>query len=59
MNLKQIKKDGLVSEQLVVVIDRDINGKQHLVLFEDMDTAKKYTSSDSNKRLITLFRKKV
>lgn len=57
MNIKQMLKDGYHKEQLYLVITKDINGKTHFFVVEDIDTVKKYKSSSNQVQQISILKK--
>jgi hypothetical protein len=57
MDTKQMLKDGFEKVQVAIVIQRDRNGKEHLVVVDTPEHAKEYKGSETM-RLATMFVKK-
>lgn len=57
MDIKQMLKDGYHKEQLYLIISKDINGKTHFLVVEDIDTVKKYKSSSNQVQQISILKK--
>ena len=55
MDKKQLLKDGFIKVQKFLVMTKDINGKEHFCIFDDLDVAKKYKSSDDKIQPITMY----
>lgn len=53
--IKTLGLDGYCSKQMVLIEDKDRNGKTHFYVVEDMEEAKKVSSN--NKRLIQVYTK--
>lgn len=47
-----------VTEEYILVIEKDINGKQHFYICENMEDAKNWFSKDTQKQFITLLKGK-
>ena len=45
MDKKKMLKDGLNKKQVFIVISKDINGKEHFTVIEDLELVKKYKNS--------------
>ena len=45
MDKKQMLKDNLNKKQVFIVISKDINGKEHFTVVEDLELVKKYKNS--------------
>ena len=57
MDTKQMLKDGFEKVQVAILIQRDRNGKEHLVVVDTPKHAKEYKGSETM-RLATMFVKK-
>lgn len=57
MDTKQMLKDGFEKVQVAILIQRDCNGKEHLVVVDTPEHAKEYKGSETM-RLATMFVKK-
>lgn len=57
MNTKQLLKDGFEKVQVAILIQRDRNGNEHLVVVDTPEHAKEYKGSETM-RLATMFVKK-
>ena len=57
MDTKQMLKDGFEKVQVAILIQRDRNGNEHLVVVDTPEHAKKYKGSETM-RLATMFVKK-
>lgn len=57
MDTKQMLKDGFEKVQVAILIQRDRNGKEHLVVVDTPEHAKEYKGSEIM-RLATMFVKK-
>ena len=55
MDKKQLLKDGFIKVQKFLVMTKDINGKEHSCIFDDLDVAKKYKSSGDKIQPITMY----
>lgn len=55
MDKKQLLKDGFVKVQKFLIITKDINGKEHFCILDDLEDAKKYKSSDDKMQPITMY----
>lgn len=55
MDKKQLLKDGFVKVQKFLVITKDMNGKEHFHIFDDLEIAKKYKSSDDKMQPVTMY----
>ena len=58
LDTKQMLKDGFQKVQVAVIIDKDINGKEHLLIVDTLEHAKEYKSSGDYVKLATMFVKK-
>ena len=56
MSIKEALKDGYTKNQIVLIEQRDVNGKIHFIAIEDMNAAKYYFGS-ATKRQVTLLTK--
>lgn len=54
MDVKQMLKDGFVKKTVAVLISKDINGKEHIVVVDTPEHAKEYKTSESM-RLATMY----
>lgn len=54
MDTKQMLKDGFEKVQVAILIQRDRNGKEHLVVVDTPEHAKEYKGSETM-RLATMF----
>ena len=54
MDSKQMLKDGFVKKQVVILVQRDRNGKEHLVIIDTPEHAKMYKSGE-DMRLATMY----
>ena len=52
---KQLLKDGFVKVQKFLVITKDINGKEHFCVLDNLEAAKKYKSSGDKMQPITMY----
>ena len=57
MDTKQMLKDGFEKVQVAILIQRDRNDKEHLVVVDTPEHAKEYKGSETM-RLATMFVKK-
>ena len=57
MDTKQMLKDGFEKVQVAILIQRDRNGNEHLVVVDTPEHAKEYKGSETL-RLATMFVKK-
>ena len=57
MDTKQMLKDGFEKVQVAILIRRDRNGNEHLVVVDTPEHAKEYKGSETM-RLATMFVKK-
>ena len=57
MDKKQLLKDGFAKMQKFLIITKDINGKEHFYIFDNLEVAKKYKSSDDKIQPITMYLK--
>lgn len=57
MDAKQMLKDGFEKVQVAILIQKDRNGKEHFVVVDTPEHAKKYKGSETM-RLATLWVKK-
>ena len=55
MDKKQILKDGLNKIQKFLVISKDMNGKEHYCVFDNLKLAKKYKSCSDRVQPITMY----
>lgn len=54
MDAKKMLKDGFRKVQVAVLVGRDRNGKEHLVIIDTPEHAKEYKCSE-DMRLATMF----
>ena len=54
MYTKQMLQDGFVKKQVAILVQRDINGKEHLVIIDTPEHAKMYKSGE-DMRLATMY----
>lgn len=54
MNTKQMLQDGFVKKQVAILIERDRNGKEHIVVVDTPEHAKEYKTSEAM-RLATMY----
>ena len=54
MDTKQMLKDGFVKKQVVILVSKDCNGKEHFVVVDTLDHAKEYKTGESV-RLSTMY----
>ena len=45
MDKKKMLKDGVNKKQVFLIISKDINGKEHFTVIEDLELVKKYKDS--------------
>lgn len=57
MDIKQMLKDGYSKKQLYLVISKDINGKTHFTILDNLEIAKKYKSSSEQVQPVTMLTK--
>ena len=55
LDTKQMIQDGFKKVQVAAVVTRDCNGKEHLIVVDTLEDAKKYKSSGDEIRLVTMF----
>lgn len=54
MYTKQMLQDGFVKKQVAILVERDRNGKEHLVIIDTPEHAKMYKSGE-DMRLATMY----
>lgn len=54
MDIKEMLKAGFIKKQVAVLIDKDINGKEHIVVIDTPEHAKVYKGS-ATMRLATMY----
>jgi hypothetical protein len=54
MDAKQMLKDGFVKKQVVILIHRDRNGKEHFIVVDTPEHAKEYKTWE-DMRLATMY----
>jgi hypothetical protein len=54
MDAKQMLKDGFVKKQVAILIERDRNGKEHIIVVDTPEHAKEYKTSETM-RLATMW----
>ena len=54
MDTKQMLKDGFEKTQVAILISKDRNGKEHMVVVDTPELAKEYKGSE-DMRLATMF----
>lgn len=57
MDTKQLLKDGFEKVQVAILIQKDRNGKEHLVVVDTPEHAKEYKGSETM-RLATMYVKR-
>ncbi len=55
LDTKQMIQDGFKKLQVAAVVTRDRNGKEHFIVVDTLEDAKKYKSSGDELRLVTMF----
>ena len=55
LDTKQMLKDGFLKVQVAVIVDRDRNGKEHIVLVDTLEHAKEYKCSGDYVKLATMY----
>lgn len=55
LDTKQMLKDGFRKVQVAVIVDRDRNGKEHIVLVDTFEHAKEYKCSGDYVKLATMY----
>jgi hypothetical protein len=55
MNKKQLLKDGFVKVQKFLIITKDMNGKEHFCILDNLETAKKYKFSDDKIQPVIMY----
>ena len=55
LDTKQMLKDGFHKVQVAVIVDRDRNGKEHIVLVDTLEHAKEYKCSGDYVKLATMY----
>ena len=55
LDTKQMLKDGFRKIQVAVIVDRDRNGKEHIVLVDTLEHAKEYKCSGDYVELATMY----
>ena len=56
MDIKEMLKAGFVKKQVAVLIDKDINGKEHIIVIDTPEHAKAY-KGNAAMRLATMYMK--
>jgi hypothetical protein len=54
MDTKQMLKDGFVKKQVVILINKDRNGKEHFIVIDTPEHAKEYKTWE-DMRLATMY----
>lgn len=54
MNTKQMLQNGFKKVQVAILIDRDRNGKEHLIVIDTPEHAKEYKTGEAM-RLATMY----
>jgi hypothetical protein len=54
MDAKQMLKDGFVKKTVAILIDKDRNGKEHIVVVDTPEHAKEYKTWETM-RLATMY----
>ena len=54
MDVKKMLQDGFKKVQVAIVIQKDRNGREHLIVVDTPDHAKMYKGSDSM-QLVTMY----
>ena len=57
MDKKQMLQDGYKKEIVYIVVSKDINGKEHFIVVDNLDTVKKYKNSSEKVCPVSLFYK--
>lgn len=57
MNAKKMLQDGFEKVQVAILIQKDCNGKEHMVVIDTPEHAKEYKGSETM-RLATMYVKK-
>lgn len=57
MDIKKLLKDGFEKVQVAILIQKDRNGKEHIVVIDTPEHAKEYKSSETM-RLATMYIKR-
>ena len=55
MDKKQMLQNGYQKKQLYLIISKDINGKEHFIVMEDLNEVKKYKSSSDQVQHVSMF----
>jgi hypothetical protein len=55
LDTKQMIQDGFKKLQVAAVVTHDRNGKEHFIVVDTLEDAKKYKSSGDELRLVTMF----
>lgn len=55
LDTKRMIQDGFKKIQAVTVVTRDRNGKEHFIVVDTLENAKKYKALDDQVRLVTMF----
>lgn len=55
LDTKQMLKDGFHEVQVAVIVNRDRNGKEHIVLVDTLEHAKEYKCSGDYVKLATMY----
>lgn len=54
MDAKKMLQDGFTKKQVAILIQRDRNGKEHLIVIDTPEHAKEYKTSE-DMRLATMY----
>lgn len=54
MDAKKMLQDGFTKKQVVILIQRDRNGKEHLIVIDTPEHAKEYKTGE-DMRLATMY----
>lgn len=55
LDTKQMLKDGFRKVQVAVLVERDRNGKEHLVIVDTLEHAKEYKCGGDYVKLATMY----
>lgn len=54
MDTKKMLQDGFVKKQVAILIDKDRNGKEHIIVVDTLEHAKEYKTWETM-RLATMY----
>lgn len=55
LDTKQMLKDGFRKVQVAIIVQKDHNGKEHLLVVDTLDHAKEYKCGGDFVKLATMF----